>query len=157
MLMHDSCKNHPKMLKLCRENYVHDITWNPAVFLQTEQHLYIIYLMNHYPSLSCSSSLTSHNKPKAKLEKAVTQRCSIMFFLTLLKFTRKHLNQSFFFNKTADCRHVFFRIHVLEEQIMFVRISVDTISSLTTHCINQFSKQTKWLWWQNQMCISGKK
>ena len=30
---------------------------------------------------------------------------------------------------------------------MFVRISADTISSLTMHFINQFSKQTKWLWW----------
>ena len=39
---------------------------------------------------------------------------------------------------------------------MFVRISADTISSLTMHFINQFSKQTKWLWWKNQTCISGK-
>ena len=39
---------------------------------------------------------------------------------------------------------------------MFVRISADTISSLTMHFINQFSKQTKWLWWKNQIYISEK-
>ena len=32
---------------------------------------------------------------------------------------------------------------MLEEHIIFVRILTDTISSLTMHYINQFSKQNK--------------
>ena len=40
---------------------------------------------------------------------------------------------------------------------MFVEILTDIISSLTMHFINQFSKQTRWLWWKNQMYITGKK
>ena len=35
--------------------------------------------------------------------------------------------------------------------------SPDTIPSLTKNYINWFSKQTRWLWWRNNMCIGGKK
>ena len=57
---------------------------------------------------------------------------------------------------TKVCACIFRNIRATGTQIMFVRISTDTISSLTMHFINQFSKQTRWLRWKNQMCIRGK-
>ena len=57
---------------------------------------------------------------------------------------------------TKVCTCIFRNPCATGTQIMFVRISTDTISSLTMHFINQFSKQTRWLWWKNQMCVSGK-
>ena len=41
--------------------------------------------------------------------------------------------------------------------IVFMTDSPDAISSLTTHYINQFSKQSKAFWWRKEMCIGGKK
>ena len=35
--------------------------------------------------------------------------------------------------------------------------SPDMISSLTKNYINWFFKQTRWLWWRNNMCIGGKR
>ena len=58
---------------------------------------------------------------------------------------------------TKVCTCIFRNTCATGTHIMFVRISTDTISSLTVHFINQFSKQTRWLWWKNQMCISRKK
>ena len=67
--MHDSCKNYPKMPKFCRENYVNTCPQqhmeSGSVFIERLTFIYI-HLMNHYPSLSYSSLLTSHNKPKSK-------------------------------------------------------------------------------------------
>ena len=59
--------------------------------------------------------------------------------------------------QTKVCKCIFRSTYARGTQIMFARTSSDTISSLTMHFINEVSKQTRWLWWQNQMWISGKK
>ena len=51
---HDSCKNYPKMLKLCRENYVNIC---PRHRMESDSvcidwYIYIFNIMNHSPSLS---------------------------------------------------------------------------------------------------------
>ena len=46
--------------------------------------------------------------------------------------------------------------NVRATQLIFVKISRGTISSLTVDCINQISKKPR-LWWQNELCIGGKK
>ena len=73
--MHNSCKNHPKMLKLYWENYVnicpqHHIE-SDGVFMNLLAFKYMVNIMNHYSLFSSNSSGTSHNKPKVNLEKAV--------------------------------------------------------------------------------------
>ena len=57
---------------------------------------------------------------------------------------------------TKVCTWIFPNTCATGTQIMFARISTDTISSLKMHFINQYSKQTRWLWWKNRLCINGK-
>ena len=60
---------------------------------------------------------------------------------------------------TKECKLcvLSYRYYIRATQFIFVKISLGTTSSLTVDCKNQISKQPKWLWWQNKLCIGGKK
>ena len=60
---------------------------------------------------------------------------------------------------TKECKLcvLSYRYYVRVTQFMFAMISRGTISSLTVDCINQFLKKPRSLWWQNELCIGGKK
>ena len=81
-----------------------------------------------------------------------------MFSCEFLQSLRTNTSWTACWNNMYQSMHMYFSEYMCYTGtlITFVRISTDTISSLTMHFINQFSKQTRWLRWKNQMCIRGK-
>ena len=49
------------------------------------------------------------------------------------------------------------KYYVRVTQFMFVKILRGALCSLTLDCLNQISEKRRSLWWQNKLCIGGKK
>ena len=126
----------------CKHTFVRKITWSLAAFytliniyIYTEALSYII------PYLSRKWNLRKQS-PRGTLINLSTSQESIWVDKTYTKEYKLCVASNMYVRAT---------------QLIFVKISRGTISSLTADCINQISKKPRWLWWQNELCIGGKK
>ena len=86
---------------LCKQTFLRDILWNLAIFLDRFTLIYILTELRN-------SLFKNQNKSKMKLEKAVTQTCSVkkVFLKIYQNVQQKHMCLSLFFNEVTGSNFI---------------------------------------------------